>query len=95
MKKPPKSYLNCKRPPIEEALKLEGGTMGEAMASLERKGYFTPPPRPWTLGFKGRGLGRGDFAVLDRFNELIVETKDHATAELIVSAVNAASGPKQ
>ena len=34
MKKPPESYLNARRPPIREAMSLEGGTFNEAMESL-------------------------------------------------------------
>jgi len=64
-------------------------TIEEAIASLERKGYFTPRPRPWKLGFRDRGLGRGDFAVLDRFGGLVAETLQRADAELIIVAANA------
>jgi hypothetical protein len=67
---------------------LEGGTIDEALASLERKGYFEPPPGPWKLGVQDRGMGRANFAVLDRFGDLVVEVKDRFTAELIISAVN-------
>lgn len=84
----PKSYLDCKRPPLIEALKLEGGTFEEATASLDRKGYFTAPPRPWNLGFMDRGLGRGDFAVLDKFGDLVVETPNRETAEFIIKSAN-------
>ena len=64
-------------------------TIEEATSSLERKGYFTAQPRPWKLGFHDRGLGRGDFAVLDRFGDLVAETPERANAELIIAAVNA------
>jgi hypothetical protein len=84
----PESYLDCKRPPLLEAIELEGGTPNEACASLEWKGYFTPPPRPWSLGFKDRGMGRGDYAVLDRFGYVVVEAPNQVTAELIINAVN-------
>ncbi len=89
MSKAPKSYLDCKRPPVREAMLLEGDiSMSEAADSLERKGYFTPRPRPWHLGFRDRGLGHGDFAVLDRFGDLVCEVSNRADAELIISAVN-------
>ena len=93
MDKPPESYLDCKRPPILEAIRLEGDmTMGEAMASLEKKGYYTARPRPWGLGFRDRGMGRGDFAVLDCFGDLVAEVQSQADAELIISAVNLVNG---
>jgi hypothetical protein len=86
----PESYLDQRRPPLLEALKAEGDmTLEEAMASLERKGYFTPRPRPWKLGFHDRGLGRGDFAVLDCFGDLVAETPNRKDAEFIIAAANA------
>lgn len=89
MNKAPDSYLDCKRPPIEEALRLEGDmTMGEATDSLEKKGYFTPRPRPWRLGCRDRGIGRVDFAVLDRFGDVVVEVPSQSDGEFIISAVN-------
>ena len=88
MPKAPKSYLNEKRPPLMEALQLEGGTVLEATKSLERKGYFTPPSRPWSLGYKDRGNGHLDYAVLDRFGDLVVKTESRPTAEFIISCVN-------
>jgi hypothetical protein len=87
-KKAPESYLDHRRPPPLEALRLEGGTLEEATNSLKRKGYFTAPPRPWVLGFKDRGLGRGSYAVLDKFGDLVVETQNCETAEFIVKAAN-------
>ncbi len=89
MNKPPESYLDARRPPLLEALKLEGGTITEATESLTKKGYYEPPPRPWSLGVSHRGLGRNDYAVLDKFADLVVETKDRVIAELIIDAVNA------
>ena len=94
MEKAPESYLDHKRPPLLEALRLEGGTMEEAIASLTKRGYFTAPPRPWTLGFKDRGLGRGDFAVLDKFGDLVVETQNRETAEFIIEAANCHCKPE-
>lgn len=68
---------------------MEGDvSMDEALKSLKQKGYFSPRPRPWQLGFRDRGLGRGDFAVLDRFGDLVAEVSKE-DAELIISAVNA------
>jgi len=88
--KAPKSYLNRRRPPIAKAIDLEGNMpMSEALESLKKKGYFTPRPRPWKLGYRDRGLGRGDFAVLDRFGDLVAEVANKEDAELIISAVNA------
>ena len=73
-----------------DAIRAEGDVTGEeALASLERKGYFTARPRPWTLGFCDRGLGHGDFGVLDRFGDLVAKTPERANAELIIAAVNA------
>ncbi|MFH1473259.1 MAG: hypothetical protein ABIF06_02540 [bacterium] len=90
MKRAPKSYLNRSRPPIQEAMALEGNmSICEAVKSLERKGYFTPRPRPWSLGFKDRGHGFGDWAILDRFGDLVAEVENKADAELIILAVNA------
>ena len=86
----PESYLNQRRPPLLEALQVEGNmTLEEATASLERKGYFTARPRPWKLGFRDRGLGHGDFAGLDPFDDLVTETPNREDAELIIVAVNA------
>jgi hypothetical protein len=87
-KKAPKSYLDHRRPPLMEALKLEGGTLMEATESLKRKGYYTPPPRPWQLGFNDRGLGRGDYAVLDKFGDLVVTVENRETAVFIIEAAN-------
>lgn len=91
MSKPPASYRNIKRPPLMEAIRLEGGTIEEGAEALERKGYFEPPPRPWKLGSSDRGIGRKNFAVLDRFGDVVVLVNDRRTAELIISAVNAHS----
>jgi hypothetical protein len=88
MNEAPESYLDHKRPPLHEAIKLESGTLDEILETLEKKGYFTAPPRPWSLGFKERGLGRGDFAVLDKFGDLVAETQDRETSEFIIEAVN-------
>ena len=96
MDKAQKSYLDCKRPPTLEAIRLEGDmTIGEAVESLQRKGYYTVRPRPWKLGFRDRGMGRGDFAVLDRFGDLVAEVVSQADAEFIISAVNASEGDKK
>lgn len=85
----PVSYLNERRPPIEEALAAEGLPPNEAMASLRRKGYFTPRPGPWQLGYHDRGHGRGDYAVLDRYGDVVTEKLSREDAELIIAAVNA------
>lgn len=90
MKRAPESYLDCKRPSLVEAIRLEGDmTIGEAAKSLEKKGYYTARPRPWSLGFRDRGHARGDFAVLDKFGDVVVEVPNQSDAELIISAVNA------
>jgi len=90
MSETPKSYVDQKRPALNEALLAEGDvTIKEALASLERKGYFTPRPRPWSLGFRDRGLGHGDYAVLDRFGDIVAEKVLREDAELIIAAVNA------
>jgi hypothetical protein len=90
MSKAPESYENIKRPPVREAIIAEGDmTIGDALISLERKGYFTARPRPWKIGFRDRGMGSGDFAVLDCFGDLVAETPERADAELIIAAVNA------
>lgn len=88
----PKSYVNRRRPPLMEALRLEGGTLEKATKALVRKGYFTPPPRPWQLGTHDRGMGRLDWVVVDRFGDLVVKAENRETAELIISAVNAHVG---
>lgn len=94
VKKPPQgtapaSYLDSRRPSLPEAMWLEGGTVETAHASLVKKGYFTPPPRPWSLGFHDRGMGRGGYAVLDKFGDPVVQASDKTTAEHIIEAVNA------
>ncbi len=101
-KRAPKSYRNTRRLPLLEALALEGGSDEEAADSLERKGYFEPPPRPWKLGFDDRGQGRKSFAVLDRFGDLVVEVTSQstakgnmATAQLIMAMVNAYLQPRR
>lgn len=88
MNKAPESYLDTSRPSLLEAMRLEGGTPEAAVASLEKKGYFTPPPRPWNLGFNDRGMGRGIYAVLDKFGNLVVEAPSQVVAEYIIAAVN-------
>ena len=94
--KAPKSYIDCKRPELQEAMLLESPdgnmTVGEAIESLKKKGYFTPHPRPWKLGFQNRGLGRSVFAVLDFFGDLVAEVESQTDAELIISAVNSRNG---
>jgi hypothetical protein len=75
-----------------EAIGLEGDmTIGEAIEALERKGYYTARPRPWKLGFRDRGNGRGDFAVLDKFGDVVVEVPNQSDGELIISTVNSNS----
>ncbi len=85
----PESYLNERRPPLEEALAAEGLPFIEAMESLKRKGYFTPKPRPWQLGYQDRGHGRGDYAVLDRYGDVVTEKLSREDAEFIIAAANA------
>ncbi len=63
-------------------------TMAAAIESLKKKGYFTPRPRPWKLGLRDRGLGRGNFAILDKFDDLVAEVESRVDAELIISAAN-------
>ena len=89
MPKAPKSYVNHRRPPLIEALEAEGAVnLKEATDSLTDKGYFTSKPRPWKIGFFDRGHGRRNYAVLDRFGDLVAETPNSEDAELIVVAVN-------
>ncbi|MGD0976899.1 MAG: hypothetical protein ABR875_01215 [Minisyncoccia bacterium] len=90
MAKVPKSYLNKRRPPIQEAVFLEGDiSLIDAIKSLEKKGYFTPRPRPWKPGFNNRGMGHGDYAILDRFGDIVAEKVSKEDAGFIISAVNA------
>lgn len=73
-----------------EAIQAEGDVpLVEALASLRRKDYFTPRPRPWKLGVRNRGHGHVDYGVLDCFDDSVVENLERADAELIVAAVNA------
>ncbi len=89
MKRAPKSYLNRRRPNLLNAVNLGGkATVEEALESLEKKGYFTSPPRPWKLGYRDRGLGREDYGILDRFGDVVIEGVSKETAELIIKAVN-------
>src|SRR3989344_2173855 len=87
--KPPRSYRNRRRPALDDALRMEGNvTLDAATKSLVRKGYFTPPPRPWSAGVRDRGLGRYSYAVLDRFGDVVV-TGVKEVVEFIVDAANA------
>ncbi len=46
--------------------------------------------RKWALGFRDRGLGHGDFAiVLARSNELVLECPNRRIAEYLVKIHNA------
>lgn len=85
----PESYLDQRRPPLAEAVELEGGTYLEALKSLREKGYFTPPPKPWVIGVSSRGEGRNSYSVRDKFGDLIAEMPNHEVAQLVVKAVNA------
>ena len=90
VRKAPKSYLNVRRPPLQEAMTLEGDvTIGEAAESLKKKGYFTARPGPWKLMFLDRGHGHGDCFIADRFGDPVTGVLDRADAEFIISAVNA------
>jgi hypothetical protein len=90
MARAPKSYVDRRRPPLADALRAEGDvTLEEAIASLERKGYFTPRPGPWKLGFCDRGMGRRDYVVLDRFGDPVTPPLERVDADLIITAVNA------
>lgn len=90
MAKAPASYLNRRRPPMEEAMRREGNvSFMEAIESLKKKGYFTPPPRPWKLGRKDRGHDHSNWAVLDKFGDFVVETSNRTIAEFIIAAANA------
>lgn len=94
----PKSYLNRRRPSLQDAVADEGRSMGEgatwhvAIQRLEEKGYFTPQPRPWKLGAMQRGLGSVSYAVLDRFGDVVLQPHNHPlarqTCEHIIKAVN-------
>lgn len=89
MSKAPESYLEVQRPPLKDAIQAEGNvTLDRALASLERKDYFTARPRPWNVGLRSQGLGRSTFAVLDRFGDVVAENLSKADAELIVESVN-------
>jgi len=86
---PPESYVNHHRPLILEAISREGDmTMDEAIQSLVKKGYFTPRPRPWKIGFRNRGLGHGDYAIFDRFGDVVAENISREDAELVISVIN-------
>jgi hypothetical protein len=88
MGKPPESYLDAKRPPLQEAMVLEGGTINEAIASLKRKGYFELPPGPWQLRGKNQGENKISYDILDCFGDFVARPDSRSIAELIVSAVN-------
>lgn len=90
MQEAPDSYKDRRRPPLLDAIRAEGDvSIKAAMAALERKGYFEPRPRPWSVGFRDRGLGRGDYAVLDRFGDVVTGPLERVDANLIVAAINA------
>ncbi len=90
MAEAPESYRDRRRPPLLDAIRAEGDvTIDEAMATLERKGYFEPRSRPWSVGFHDRELGRGDYVILDRFGDVVTGPLERVDAELIVAAVNA------
>lgn len=90
MSKAPDSYRDQQRPPLDDAIRAEGDIPTEdALAILVRKDYFTARPRPWKLGWRDRGLGRGDYGVLDRFGDIVAMIPERSDAELIIAAVNA------
>lgn len=87
--KAPESYLHSRRIPINEAMALEGDLpMVEALKKLEEKGYFTPNPQPWQVAFRDRGMGHGDYLVVDTFGDIVV---DHVTRENAIFIVEGAS----
>jgi hypothetical protein len=45
--------------------------------------------KKWTLGFKDRGLGHGDYAVVTVKNALVVECPNKEIAEHIIEIHNA------
>ena len=97
--KAPDSYVDSRRPELAEAMQLEFDAgkrnVDDVFESLKAKGYFTPRPRPWRIGAHERGLGRIDYAVLDRFGDLVVKAPNCETAELIILAVNAFEKPTE
>lgn len=94
-KLPPVSYLDAPRPDVNEAFDMETQanpdlkTMDEVWEVLKKKGFFTPNPRPWAIGFRDRGHGHGDYGVMDKFGKVIIENILYENAVLIVDAVNA------
>lgn len=83
----PDSYVDERRPTLARALVLEGkGSHAVALQSLQDKGYFTPPPRPWSA--VGEEMhGELSCAVVDRFGDIVCKTRARSTADLIVTAV--------
>jgi len=89
MQKAPKSWVNRRRIPLHDAMKLEGvETFDEGVKILVEKGYFTPQPGPWKIGGRDRGHDHVDYAVMDKFGDIVAEMPNRVTAELVISAVN-------
>ncbi|MBP6886291.1 MAG: hypothetical protein KBC02_03575 [Candidatus Pacebacteria bacterium] len=90
----PISYRNRRRPPLFEAMQLENtepitsrDVNDDTLARLERKGFFSPRPWPWRIGFRDRGHGHGDYAIIDRFGDPVAENISLADIKIILKAM--------
>ncbi len=85
----PESHFDALQPIPAGALAIGDSLPVDQAVESVRGDSLAPKPRPWQLGYHDRGLGRGDYAVLDRFGEVVIEKLSRKDAELIIAAVNA------
>jgi len=86
----PESYLDERRPSLEDAIRLEGVPIEQAIVILSRKGYFTPPPRPWKVERVEVEKGT-NWVVVDRYGDPVVTASNRMTAVFIASAATLAN----
>ena len=63
-------------------------TLAEAALAKHKKSVRALLGAKWSVGFKDRGLGHGDFAVLTKIGELVVECPNKEIANHIVRLHN-------
>jgi hypothetical protein len=78
--------------PTDEELKVPKGSEGYSTKAVIDS-IYPPPDEDYSVGFKNRGMGRGDFCVMSRNGEVIAEIitneKAEENANFIAKACNA------